>query len=70
MNLRFYKVVRAWRNFCHALQLCEAQISLMAINVKKSICLRWQFPGWWSFSVVVVWVAVVLSGSCRRWQLS
>jgi len=33
----------------------------MAIN---SICLRWRFPGWRSFQVAVVWVAIV------RWQLS
>jgi len=42
----------------------------MAINAKNSICLRWQFPGWRSFLVAVVWVAVVLGGSCPRSQLS
>jgi len=41
----------------------------MAINAKNSICLRWRFPGWWSFEVAVVWVAVVLGGSCPGWHL-
>jgi len=40
----------------------------MAINAKNSICPRWRFPGWRSFLVAVVCMAVVLGGSqwCSR----
>jgi len=69
LNLGFFKVVREWRNFCYTLHPHEIQIALMAINAKNSICPRWQFSGWRSFQVAAVWVAVVLSGSYRRWQL-
>jgi len=33
---------------------CEVQMALVAINVKHSICPRWQFAGWWLWQVAVV----------------
>jgi len=37
---------RRMKNSCYSVKLCGVQITLMAINAKNLICLRWQLPGW------------------------